>query len=71
MPFYQYHCDPCDTDQTEMRSVSDRYDAPLCGRCGLETKLKITGAFVAPVSRAGTGSSGLTKRARAHIASQH
>lgn len=67
MPLYTYRCDPCNLNESERRSVLNRFDAPPCLKCGVETKLIITGSHVAPVTRAGTGSSGLTKR---FIASQ-
>ena len=51
---------------SERRSVKERYDSPDCPKCGLETEFKITGTHLAPVTRAGTGSSGLTRRAIAH-----
>ena len=67
---YTYHCKVCDTDQDERRSVTERFDAPECRKCGLETELKVVGAWIAPVTRAGTGSSGLAKRAKAQVRSQ-
>ena len=71
MPFYSYRCDPCGLNKSERRSVAERYDTPLCARCGVETRLVVTGTHLAPVTRAGTGSSGLTKRAKSHISQQY
>lgn len=42
MPLYQYRCEPCRAERSDIRLVAERHDGPACDRCGKQMTLTIT-----------------------------
>lgn len=38
MPLYEYKCDACDFDDSEIRDVDDRNLPKICSKCGCEMR---------------------------------
>ena len=71
MPIYSYECGVCEAVTEEMRHVHERAISTLCELCGREAKFKITGTQIAPINGSPDGRSGLTRRTKDFLASQH
>jgi putative FmdB family regulatory protein len=70
-PIYSYECGICDAITEERRQVHERKLAPPCEVCGHATKFKITGTQIAPINGSPDGRTGLTKRTKGFLESQH
>jgi putative FmdB family regulatory protein len=42
MPFYDYHCDKCNSGTSQMRFVAEREDSPKCIFCDQKMRLVIS-----------------------------
>lgn len=42
MPLYEYRCEPCNKERTDIRTIAERHEGPRCDRCKQEMNLVVS-----------------------------